>query len=361
VRVGLLKYREFHEPILRPAFEALQSQHRCLLTADEQALIDFEPHVVVMGEAIAGRLRAVMPRTLFVHTRHGLASKNVAYKGASESDFLCVTSEFVRDWYLQNGARPRRGFWVIGYLQMDALFRGDTLQLPISIPYGRKTVLYAPTWNPPLSSAPMLGEQFHTLLRGGRQDVSLIIKPHPIIAEKFPDWMQIWRNQAQSDPHVHLIEDTDRDVIPFLQKADVLVTDASSVQLEYLAVDRPMVLINNPQRFGCKDFDPAGFEWAWRDMGEEAHDAAEVRECVAAVLSDPTRRAAQRARYRELMFGDLTDGRTAERLAEHVTELRSLLPRVTAEWVAGWPLRRFRGIKRRVARLFSGFKTRATA
>lgn len=361
MRVGLLKYRQFHEPILRPAFEALQGQHRCLLTGDEQALIDFDPNVIVMGEAVAGRLRGVMPRAIFVHTRHGLASKNVAYKGATEADFLCVTSDFVRDWYIQNGARPRRGFWVIGYLQMDALFRGDVLQLPVSIPPGHKTVLYAPTWNPPLTSAPMLGQQFHRLLRGGRDDVSIIIKPHPIIAEKFPDWMQVWRNHAQHDPHVHLIEDADRDVIPFLAKADVLVTDASSVQLEYLAVNRPMVLINNPQRFGCKDFDPAGFEWAWRDMGEEVHDAAEVRDAVAAALADPKRRAAQRARYRELMFGNLTDGRTAERLAARVNEVRKLLPRVAAEYIASWPLRRARGVKRRVGRLFSGLKTRATA
>jgi CDP-glycerol glycerophosphotransferase (TagB/SpsB family) len=150
-------------------------------------------------------------------------------------------------------------------------------------------------------------------------------------------------------------------VIPFLAKADVLVTDASSVQLEYLAVDRPMVLINNPQRFGCKDFDPAGFEWSWRDMGEEVNDGEDVLPAVAAAFADPKRRAARRERYRKLMFGDLTDGRTAERLAANVGELKSLLPMVAAQYVASWPLRRARGVKRRVGRLFSGFKTRATA
>jgi CDP-glycerol glycerophosphotransferase (TagB/SpsB family) len=207
----------------------------------------------------------------------------------------------------------------------------------------------------------MLGEDFHTLLRGGRDDVSLIIKPHPLIATKYPDWMQIWRNQAQVDPNLHLIEDADRDVIPFLRAADVLVSDASSVQLEYLALDRPMVLINNPQRFGCKDFDPAGFEWSWRDMGDEVNSAEGACDAIAEALANPSRRAVQRARYRKLMFGNLTDGRTAERLAEHVDSLKSLLPRVTAEWVAAWPLRRVRGLRRRAGRLFGrGFKTRAT-
>lgn len=359
MRIGLLKYREFHEPILRPAYQVLQGRHDCLLTADEAALIAFDPDVVIMGEAVAGRLRQMMPRALFVHTRHGLASKNVAYKGANETDFLCVTSEFVRDWYIRNGSRPRRAFWVIGYLQMDALFRGDDLPPPVPIPPGRKTILYAPTWNPELSSVAMLGENFPTLLRGGRDDVSLIIKPHPLIATKFPEWMQTWRDAAQRDPNLHLIEDADRDVIPFLRAADVLVTDASSVQMEYLALDRPMVLINNPQRFGCKGFDPAGFEWSWRDMGEEVEGTEGLAEAVADSLADPARRAPQRARYRQLLFGNLTDGRTAERLAAQVDGLASLLPSVRAKWVVGWPLRRVRGLRRRAGEFIGGIRTKA--
>jgi len=360
VRIGLFKYHEFHEPILRPAWQALQVRHQCLLTAQESALIAFQPDVVIMAEAIAGRLRHALPRALFVHTRHGLASKNVAYKGANECDFLCVTSEFVRDWYLKNGARPRRGFWVIGYLQMDSLFAGDDLALPVTLAPGRKTVLYAPTWNPELSSAAMLGEDFHALLRGGRDDVSIIIKPHPLIATKFPEWMKIWREAASVDPNVHLIEQANCDVIPFLRAADLLVTDASSVQLEYLALDRPMVLINNPQRFTCKGFDPAGFEWAWRDMGEEVSRAEDVGAAVADALANPNRRAAQRARYRQQLFGNLMDGGTAARLAARVDALERLLPLVRAQWLVGWPLRRARGLGRRAGKFFAGVKARAT-
>jgi hypothetical protein len=363
VRVGLLKYREFHDPILRPVYEALCDAHQCLLTSNEEELIGFRPHIVVMGEAVAGRLRTAMPRALFVHTRHGLASKNVAYKGANEADYLCVTSPFVRDWYVQHKAQPRRAFWVVGYLQMDPLFRGDALKPPVAVPAGHKTVLYAPTWNPPMSSAPMLGDRVIDLIRGGRDDVSIVIKPHPVIASKSPEWMEWWRHAAAHDPHVHLVEQADNDVIPYLALADVLVTDASSVALEYLATDRPMVLINNPQRFGCRDFDPAGFEWAWRDMGQEVFHADELPDAVGRAITDPNARADSRARYRKLLFGDLTDGRTAERIRDHVTELSAVLPLVAAEYVAGWPLRRARGIRRRIGRLLHrpGTTSRAPA
>jgi hypothetical protein len=365
VRVGLLKYREFHDPILRPVYRALCDAHECLLTANEEELVHFRPHLVIMGEAVAARLRSRMPRALFVHTRHGLASKNVAYKGANETDYLCVTSPFVRDWYIQRKAAPRRAFWIVGYLQMDPLFRGDNLPRPVPVPWGRKTVLYAPTWNPAMSSAPMLGERTIDLIRGRRDDVSIVIKPHPVIATKSPEWMQWWRDAAAADPNVHLVEQVDQDVIPYLKLADVLVTDASSVALEYLATDRPMVLINNRQRFGCRDFDPAGFEWAWRDMGEEVFDADELPGAVDRALTDPSSRADLRARYRALLFGDLTDGRTAERIREHVAELPAVLPLVAAEYVAGWPLRRARGIRRRLGRLWSrpapAARTRAAA
>jgi hypothetical protein len=356
VRVGLLKYREFHDPILRPVRDALvPAGHQCLLTSDEEELVAFRPQVVVMGEAVAGRLRQRMPYALFVHTRHGLASKNVAYKGCNEADYLCVTSPFVRDWYVQHKARPRRDFWVVGYLQMDPLFRGDPMPVNVPVRPGHKTVLYAPTWNVQLSSAEIIGPRGIDLIRGGgRDDFDLVIKPHPLIAIKQPEWMDWWRQWAAEDPHVHLVADADADVMPFLKLADVLLTDASSVALEYLAVDRPLVLVNNPRRFGCKDFDPAGFEWAWRDMGEEVFDPEELTGAMNRALDDPGARSEYRARYRKLMFGDLTDGRTAERIRDRVGELKSVLPRVAAAYVAGWPLRRARGVKRRIDRLLNG-------
>ena len=352
MRVGLLKYREFHDPILRPAYGVLQKDHDCLLTLSEEDLVAFRPDVVIMAEAVAGRLRQRMPRALFIHTRHGLASKKHAYKGANESDYLCVTSHAMKNWYLQNGAHPRRDFWVIGYLQMDPIFRGVTLPLPenLRIEPGRKVVLFAPTWNPQLSAAPMLGEDFARRIRGRRDDVSIIVKPHPLIAAKNPEWVEWWRRQAAGDPHVHLVRDPNADIMPFLQCADLLVSDASSVLLEYLAVDRPMILLSHPARLSCKEYDPAGYEWTWRDMGEDLEDVEQLPEAVDRGLSDPSARAEQRARYREQLFGGYTDGRAFERLAEHVERLRWVVPVVRASYALQWPLRKVRGARRRLSR-----------
>ena len=101
----------------------------------------------------------------------------------------------------------------------------------------------------------------------------------------------------------------------------MLVTDASSVIFQYLAVDRPIVLMTNPNRYSSPHFDARGIEWRWRDVGEELHDVECLPAAVARAFDDPALGAERRARYRAELFGDLTDGHAAERLAKHITEL----------------------------------------
>lgn len=366
MRVGFYVHHPFHRPILGPVFRLAQGRWRCLFTADQEHLVDFRPDVVVLSEAIADKLRARLPRARFVHTRHGLASKRVSYKGANESDYLCVTSEWMREWYLAAGARPRRDFWTIGYLQMDPLFRGGAPRLPQRVEPGRKVVLYAPTYNVPLSSAPMLGGRIGELIRGERDDVTIFIKPHPHIARHTPAWLEPWRKLAASDAHLHLVEDVDADVMPYLAAADLLITDASSVQLEYLALDRPMVLINNPARFGYQHFDADGPEWAWRDMGAQVDDVESLASAVSRGLNHPREHQSRRGVYRDRLFGDLTDGRAAERLIVRLEALAEEMPVASAFVPAMYPLRRARSLAvhqvgrviRRLSRCRSRFNPR---
>ena len=122
--------------------------------------------------------------------------------------------------------------------------------------------------------------------------------------------------------HVTLIDDPAYDAAACLIRADLLITDASSLMLEYLALDRPMVLITNPDHFGDPThFDAAGFEWTWRNMGEEVRDVELLSEAVNRALDNPNAKAAIRAEYRHHLFGDLTDGCAAVRIVQHITEI----------------------------------------
>lgn len=285
-------------------------------------LIDFRPHVVLAGENIRPlHLRTYMPQALFVHTRHGLASKGGAYEAACAADFACVTSPYMRQWYIEAGAQPRRDFWVVGYPQMDSLFCAKPLPLRFALAPGKRVVLYAPTFQASLSSARLLGARTVELLRGQRQDISIIIKPHPLIGNLFPQWMDEWRWLAEEDPDVHLVQDTHDDVMPYLQAADLLVTDLSSVALEFLATKRPMVLITSPHRGEEQYVDLNGLEWRWRDMGHEVFDVEQLPTTVSYALDNPTAGLKRRQQYHDLLFGELADGLAARRIADNVMAL----------------------------------------
>ena len=118
-----------------------------------------------------------------------------------------------------------------------------------------------------------------------------------------------------------MIEDPTANVIPYLKRADLLVSDASSVIFQFLALDRPIVLITNPERRRSTHFDPNGIEWRWRDVGEEVHDVENLPSVVGEALDNPAGRAERRVHYRQKLFGDLTDGRAAERIAQKIAEI----------------------------------------
>ncbi len=325
MRVGIFLRYPFHAQIFRSTTSALGAEHCCLATGDPAELMRFRPHVVLAAEDISYlHLRGHLPRSLFVHTRHGLASKGIPKKSFRAADYVCVTSEKVRGDFVARGIRPRRAYWVVGYIQMDNLFGAAR---PPELPERARVVLYAPTWHHGLSSLPLLGPRVVDLLQGASSDTFLVIKPHPLVQQgvdpALAPWMEQLRQACRGRHNVHLIDDRGADVMPWLKAANVLVTDASSVQLEYLALNRPMVLINHPDRLQSRHYDPSGYEWTWRDMGQQVDDVETLPQAVAAALADPSLGEKARAKYRAYLFGDTADGCAGERLAAQILSLRS--------------------------------------
>jgi len=330
MRVGIYYRHSFHQAIFQSTISALSQKHQCLATSDTGELTRFLPHVIVAAEDLTYlHLRAHLPFSRFVHTRHGLANKGIPARSFRAADYVCLTSEFVRDEFLAMGIQPRREYWITGYVQMDNLFSAPR---PAQIPPRSKVVLYAPTWHHGLSSLPMLGAQVAELLHASRSDTFVVIKPHPLVQEGqdplLAPWMQTLRDACRDRPNTLLIENRGEDVMPWLKAADVLVTDASSVQLEFLALDRPLVLIDNPERLSSLHFDPKGLEWAWRDMGEAISSVDALPAAIGHSLDHPDALASRRRVYRERMFGTLVDGRSGERLAGHIDQLA---PQVASE------------------------------
>ena len=324
IRVAFFAALRFHAPILAPVRDALGGRAETLLAGDRRAIVAFAPHVVVMAASPhLEYFRHHLPGAFIVNVRHGLIGKHGLRRlpkraSARRFDAVCIGDPLRKVHYERAGARPDT-FWDTGYPQMDPLFRRDP---PPALPLHpeRPTLLYAPTWNLGLSSAAMLGERLVDLVRAQAPGLNVIIKPHPVIGDWRPRWMAGWARLAAAHRGVHLVEDTHADVVPYLLASDVLLSDASSVVFEFLALDRPIVLVTNPRHRA----DPAWLDddivWRWRDLGHEIGDAGELPAAVAAALGDPGARGERRRSYAQTLFGRFTDGRNAARAAEHILD-----------------------------------------
>ncbi len=320
LRVGIHMNQRYHFVLLRPLFDALAERNAVLFTGDGRDLVEFAPQVVIAAGAQAAALRRLSPATTFIEVGQSMARKNRFSRISECADFICVVGQTTTDELAASTGIDATRFWATGYIGNDALFRRD---LPgLSLPEGRRTVLYAPTWTPTLTSAQMLGHRAAELICGARDDINLIIKPHPRICETRPAWLAAWREMAAARSDVTVVDGSSVDVNPYLLAADVLVSDASGVSLQYLALDRPIILISNPKRHADRRyFEAAAPEWKRRDMAADIHDINDLAAAVGAALDNPAANAPARARHRRELFGDLTAGDAVARVVERLEGL----------------------------------------
>lgn len=283
-----------------------------------------EPDLVIVCDAGAVRgLRDFFPSALFMHVGHGLISKNQTAYHYREADFVCVASQHVVERLTDIGHAPRKRFFATGLIQTDPLFTSRSSREKARRSVCDSAVVYAPTWNDSLTSAAMFGDALTEKIRGENNRIRVVIKPHPHINVVRPEWIEMWSQMSQQFTNVELL-DPDSDLIPALLDADLMVSDASSAIFHFLALNRPIVLVNNPARFSDENaFDPNGIEWLWRDMADEVETIDAVEEAVRRVLGDPKHREQERLHRRYQLFGGLTDGRSCERVhsaAVHVLE-----------------------------------------
>lgn len=309
--------------LMRPLFDRLLGHRAPLISGDVREVVEFDPDAVVACEPLPEALRGQVPAARHIYLQSGFTGGDGMAAQAVAADYACVFGELDRRRLLAAGL-PSERIWVTGSVGMDGLFRGDAAVPTLPIPAGKRVVLFAPTFAPRLSAAPVLDTRAVELIRGMREDVFVIIKPHPVTCLHHPVWMGWWRAAVAVAPDAHLVEDPAADIAGYLRLADVLVTDCSSVMFQFLALDRPIVLISNPEAAGDPALAQSDLpEWRWRDMGEEISDPADLAGAVGRAIDGIDSAAARRADYRHRLFSDLSDGQAAARICAHIEALEA--------------------------------------
>jgi len=214
--------------------------------------------------------------------------------------------------------------WATGYPQMDGLFRRLLDPSADKGPPPGRRVLFAPTFNPELSAAYLVGEDAVSALRGTDAAIRVVLAGHPRLRSEAPRLVAAWKRQAETLPNVEYFDSSARNVVTFLAEADVLVSDVSSVATQYLALDRPLVRLVDPARARASaSYAPDGTEWELLPASTTVNRAQDVAGAVRAALAgaEPEAIQSNRRRLRERFFGSLTDGRAGERIAQNLAQL----------------------------------------
>lgn len=271
------------------------------------------------------------PRMLHVHINHGESDKvSMVSNQAKAYDRVFVAGEAAVHRHRAALMQFDESRLVpVGRPQLD-------LELePALPPSERATVLYAPTWE---------GEEennnYTSLDRYGREiaraalslpNVRFVYKPHPRVETgTIPSVLAAHkaivaavREAAGRDPQAgHTVASRAVDVLALIRQADLLVSDVSSVALDFLYLrtghplvitdrrnDRSRLAVDAPVSQVCEVVDGS--------------TVARVRALLESQLAEDTH-AADRERMRQFYFGDLQPGQSTERFLAAVDELAVL-------------------------------------
>jgi len=261
---------------------------------------------------------------------HGVSFKNYAIKPkALRYDRLFLPGPYHRRKFIESGLFQEgdERLKLIGLPKLDRLRDGsldrratlEGLGLDPSLP----AVLYAPT-----------GDAGNSLFRQGEQilaelsrlPVNLIVKPHDH-ADLDPHCAIDWNLRLREWTAERFAAVFDADVVPLLNAADLLVTDASSVAFEYTLLDRPIIFMDVPEILEGPSSDHFDLTTWGRKGGEIASDPAELRELVPALLADPTQKSEIRRQIAEDLFFE--PGRATENAVKALYAEMQLEPPVS--------------------------------
>jgi hypothetical protein len=265
-------------------------------------------------------------RTRRIHLFHGVAGKygldapiDLASTIAA-FDCLMFINDDRRQRYIDAGLVPDspHAASLVGYPKVDCLVDGSLDRKEITRSLGLNTstptVLYAPTWSPH-SSLNTIGED--VIERLAAEGLQVIVKLHDRSYDQRPrgsgsvDWTARLR-KYDSHPSIRIV--TQADGSPFMVASDVMVSDHSSIAFEYTLLDRPLVIIDQPDLIEHARINPEKV-CQLRSAALVSREAGQVVDHVLRSFDRPDELAKERAQIAVNLFyrpGTATDRALAD-------------------------------------------------
>lgn len=247
------------------------------------------------------------------------------------------------DMFARHGLSSEGKLLDVGYPKSDALLNGQFKREEVlgrlGLDPARPTVLYAPAWDPG-ASLRSFGEQVIDRLLA-LPEVNVLAKLHPVsytppTSPHFDfytggvDWVERLSRFEEDSRFRHV---RDHLVDPLLSASDVMVTDISSVALEFMVLDRPVIYLDCPEFFektlkmpgwnSDPEYvrnDPRGN--AGRHAGLAVYDLDDIGAAVRRSLDNPAEFSGKRlALAGQLLYNP---GRAAEAAADAIVGLMAL-------------------------------------
>ena len=279
---------------------------------------DFHPDVTIIADSV---YPWVQDCGKLIHVGHGVLSKGQYYTDTETArreeyaDIICVPGEYHKIAMEKIVSKP---VIATGMAKLDKLFSGqitrDTELTRLNLPKDAFYVLFAPTFNDELSAIPFTKEKIVEVLPNS--DSILLIKLHGSTAQHYKD---MYRDLHIIDERVVYIEDLD--ITPYLAIADVMISDVSSAMMEFAALEKPLVLFNNPNTGLYKNYNSKDLEYTHRNIGYQVINLEEMKLAVLKIHrgSDPF--VESRKEITDSLFANKYDGEATRRIVEIVTKL----------------------------------------
>jgi len=234
----------------------------------------------------------------------------------------------------------------IGYSKSDDLLCGkfsrEKVLSDLGLDLHKRTILYAPSWDKGLSLRSFGEKVIEEMLKNG--SVNIIVKLHPISysSEKGPNYEFYtgginWKERFERfDSYKNFRHVSEGKSDPLLAASDVMVTDLSSVALEFIMLDKPVIYIDCPEFFKntlketytgfgntSEEFvknDPKAN--AGRHTGIVIEKISQLNEAVQRALNNPSEFSQKRKELAEMLT--YNKGRAADAASDKILELLNL-------------------------------------